>query len=165
MAGGYRRAGSALAQAAAPTSEKAGSATTEKTGAQSPLVGLALKIIVCLGLGFGSIEPPGPVYEGYAARYGAKVFDAVAHNRGLALKPCMLAFTHATEITGEDMLWVEGTRTGVRRHCHIYDLPQPYDRANLIRRKIIVELDRESARAVCGSVVDPPRQCPVKVWR
>jgi hypothetical protein len=77
----------------------------------------------------------------------------------------MVALTSAHKITGRQWILVIGKRTGVARRCKVIDLPQDSDRQALERREIVTELDHESARAICGSVVDPPWQCPVIVYR
>ena len=50
------------------------------------------------------------------------------------------------------------------RRCKIVDLPQDEDRAGLEERDIVTELDKGSAGVICGSVLEPPRACPVIVW-
>jgi hypothetical protein len=121
------------------------------------LTDLAVKAALILALGVGG-------YEGYAARYGAGVMGRVADNRGIARSSCMVALTSARTITGDQWVWVLGRKTGKMRHCKIVDLPQDEDRAGLQERGIVTELDRESARDVCGGVTEPPRKCPVIVW-
>lgn len=122
-------------------------------------MGLILQaaIIVCVGMG-------GLPQEGYAARYGAGVMGRVADNRGISRSSCMVALTSARRITGKQWVWVLGKRTGVLKRCKVVDLPQDRDRKALHEREIVTELDRESARDICGSVTDPPRKCPVIVF-
>lgn len=118
-----------------------------------------VKLALLIAVGVGAVRQ-----EGYAARYAKGVMGEVADHRGLAWAPCMVALTSAHEITGQQWVWVLGRRTRVLRRCKVVDLPQDRDRAGLERRRIVVELDHGSARAICGSVVDPPRRCPVVVW-
>lgn len=75
----------------------------------------------------------------------------------------MTSLTSARDITGDQWVWVLGLKTEVLLKCLVVDLPQNKDRPNLQRRGIVVELKYESAKLICGSVVDPPRQCPVLV--
>jgi len=116
-----------------------------------------LALVLALGIG-------GMHEEGYAARYAPGVMGRVARVRGTAPADCMVALTSARRITGRQWVLVVGRRTGVARWCKVVDLPRDEDRQALEERGIIVELDQESARAVCGSVVDPPKACPVWVF-
>lgn len=118
------------------------------------------RLALLVAVGFGAVRQ-----EGYAARYASGVMGKVADNRGLTWAPCMVALTSARKISGRQWVWVLGTRTRVLRRCKVVDLPQNRDRQRLKEREIVVELDHGSAGAICGSVVDPPRQCPVIVWR
>lgn len=107
-------------------------------------------------------------HEGLAVRYAEGVMEAVARNRGIAPAPCMIAYTHAAN-ADMGVLWleVEGVETGVRRRCLAVDLPRPgRDKANLIRRDILVELDHESGRALCGAAWSgKATECRVRVRR
>jgi len=118
---------------------------------------MAAKAALILALGVGG-------QEGYAARYSAGVMGHVADNRGIPRTSCMVALTSARTITGDQWIWVLGRRTGRMRRCKIVDLPQDGDRVALQERGIVTELDRESARIVCGGVDEPPSACPVVVW-
>lgn len=122
-------------------------------------MGLA-RLALILALGIGGVRQ-----EGYAARYAPGLMQKVARVRGIAPQPCMAALTSARTITGRQWVLVVGKRTGVVRWCKVVDLPQQRDREDLKRRRIVTELDHESARVICGSVVDPPRQCPITVYR
>lgn len=99
-------------------------------------------------------------------RYAPGLMAQVARNRGIPPQSCMVAYTHATDADmGVTWLEVEGRETGVRRRCLVTDLPRPgRDKANLIRRGVIVELDAESGRIVCGaSWSGKASECPVRV--
>lgn len=121
-------------------------------------MGLA-RLALLIAVGIGAVRQ-----EGYAARYASGVMARVARVRGIAPASCMVALTSAHEITGRQWVWVLGKRTAVLRRCKVVDLPEDRDRQALEERGIVVELDHGSAGAICGSVVDPPRQCPVVVW-
>ena len=121
--------------------------------------GLITKALLIVGVGVGGIQQ-----EGYAARYAKGVMGRVADNRGIPRTSCMVALTSARAITGQQWVWVWGERTRKGRRCLIVDLPQDRDRKALQDREIVTELDRESARLICGSVVESPRQCPVVVF-
>lgn len=109
---------------------------------------------------------PAPWHEGLAVKYSEGAMENVARNRGIVPQPCMIAYTHATAADmGVRWLEVEGRDTGVRLRCLTVDLPRPgRDKANLIRRGVLVELDAESGRAVCGaSWSGKATECPVRV--
>jgi hypothetical protein len=97
---------------------------------------------------------------GFAARYAPGMMARVARNRHMAQATCMVA-SQFVGIGG--WLTVTGLKTGAVRRCKVVDVPQPYDAKPLLRRGIVVELDHTSAKAICGSVREPPRQCPVRV--
>lgn len=56
------------------------------------------------------------------------------------------------------------SRRGVWR-CIVGDVAHPRDRASILRRGIVVELTPRGAMVICGSVREPPRQCPVTVTK
>lgn len=91
--------------------------------------------------------------------------EAVARTRGIDPQPCMIAYTHATD-ADMGVLWleVEGVASGVRRRCLTVDLPRERDKAGLIRRDILVELDHESGQALCGAAWSgKATECRVRV--
>ena len=121
----------------------------------------------CLALALLISPAPLPDWQtGLAVRYSEGVMENVARNRGIAPEPCMIAYTHATAADmGVTWLEVKGVRTGVRKRCLTVDMPRPgRDKANLIRRGVLVELDAESGQAVCGaSWSGKATECPVRV--
>lgn len=97
--------------------------------------------------------------------------ERVARNRHIKPASCMMSLTSARRISGTQWAWVLGLRTNVLLRCLVVDLPKDTDsdgdgltdREELQGRRIVVELKHESAKLICGSVVDPPRACPVLV--
>lgn len=92
--------------------------------------------------------------------------ERVARNRGIEPQPCMVAYTHAKdEDMGVRWLEVEGLATGVTRRCLVIDLPRPgRDKVSLIRRGVLVEIDANSSRAICGAAWrGKASECPVRV--
>lgn len=90
----------------------------------------------------------------------------VARNRGIEPVGCMVAYTHARDADmGKLWLDVEGVTTGVKRRCLTVDLPRPgRDKANLVRRGIIIELDAHSGETICGAAWrGKASECPVRV--
>lgn len=74
---------------------------------------------------------------------------------------CMIAATHLP--LGKQVV-VTGPRA--TRLCRVTDVPRPRDKANLVRRNIIIELDWPTARVMCGlskPSARPPRDCPVTI--
>lgn len=104
--------------------------------------------------------------EGLAVRYAKGKMERVATVRGIVWEPCMVAWTYAKdEDMGQRWIVVEGVKTGVRKSCLVIDIPQPFDRAALIRRGIAIEMDYFSSREVCGaSWQGAARECPIR-WR
>ena len=109
---------------------------------------------------------PAPWQTGRAVRYSPGHMQRVAAIRDIGAQPHMAAYTYATD---DDMgrLWieVEGVNTGRRLRFLVVDLPQPRDKANLIKRGILVEMDYESGAMICGKHWQgAARECPVTIW-
>jgi hypothetical protein len=118
-------------------------------------VGLVAKMLMSFCLGAGSL-----VWSDHiAAHYAPGYFARVAARRQLPSAPCYVA--SPSHDIGSWLL-VEGVRTGVQRLCLVADTSQPWDRARHLRARLI-ELDYDSARAICGSTRLPNRDCPVRV--
>lgn len=124
-------------------------------------MGLVVKLALLLSLGAGSVGWS----DGYAVGYAPGKMERVAARRGIEAQPCMVAWTVARDSdVGERWLLVEGARTGVRRRCLVVDLPERRDRPNLVQRGILVELDYQSSRAICGKRWQgKATECPVQV--
>lgn len=60
---------------------------------------------------------------------------------------------------------VRSARRDTSWSCIVGDVAHPRDRAAIVRRGIVVEVTPRGAMVLCGSIVDPPRQCPVTVER
>lgn len=95
--------------------------------------------------------------RGYAAHYRPGLMEQVARNRKLPIVACMVASPH--HAVG---VWLTVESARGRRVCRVTDVPHQKDRAAIVARKIIVELDHGSNRALCP-VNEPPRKCPVRV--
>ena len=123
-------------------------------------MGLVAQLALTLAVGVGHVQ------AGYAVRYNPGVMAAVAHNRGIAPVSCMVAWTAATE-RDIGATWLTVVGPAGRRRCLVIDLPQPgKDKAGLVRRHIIVELDYQSGAAVCGvRWGGRARECQVRVRR
>jgi len=100
----------------------------------------------------------GTVYRGVAASYSRGTMEMVSRNRGMHAD-CMVA--HTFERLGTWVV-VRGLRLGRQLTCLVIDVPQPRDRARIIRRGIIVELAYEDNGYICGFQNEPPRKCPVQ---
>ena len=122
------------------------------------LVSCWLAIGLLLVISIRMVEADARARSGYAARYRPGLMERVSRNRGLPIVSCMVASPHHPIGT---WLLVRG-RSG-QAHCRVTDVPHPRDRAQIIRRGIVVELSYPAARRLCGSVVEPPRACPVRV--
>jgi hypothetical protein len=98
---------------------------------------------------------------GYAARYRQGQMERTAAIRHMQQPrgTCLIA-----RLLPRDLgKWytVTGLRTGHSRRCLVVDWAHPRDRGRIARRGIVAELRHEDAAYICGSVTDPPRQCPV----
>jgi hypothetical protein len=118
-------------------------------------MGLVTKLAVVWGMGMGSMGWSGHI----AAHYAPGVFVRVEMVRGLPHAACN--FASPTHPIGA---WrsVEGVRTGVRLRCRVSDTSQPEHRRRHLDLRLI-ELDYDSARAICGSTRLANRDCPVRV--
>ncbi len=118
-------------------------------------MGLVAKVLLSFCLGAGSLDWSDHI----AAHYAPGHFARVAARRQLPTADCYVA--SPTYKIGSWLL-VEGVRTGIRRRCLVADTSQPWDRARHLRTRLI-ELDYDSARAICGSTRLANRDCPVRV--
>ncbi len=100
-------------------------------------------------------------YTGFAAHYRPGLMERVAANRGIPPASCMVA-SHRLPLARS--IVVLGQRTGVSRRCTVVDICAPKDCPRIKARGIVVELDYQSNRAICGATREPPRYCPVTVW-
>ena len=125
-------------------------------------MGLARLVLVVLALGAAPARLPDHV--GYAVRYNPGVMGHTADVRGIAWAPHMAAYTFARD---QDMgrLWLHIVGPAGEADFLVVDLPQPGDRAGLVQRGVVAELDYESGKLVCGAGWQGRAQdCPVKVW-
>jgi len=101
--------------------------------------------------------------SGVAARYSseAKMRRAAALH-GITV-PDGLEVCAATYHPLGSIITVRSLRRDSTWRCVVGDVPHPRDRASIIKRRIIVELTPRGAMHICGSVLDPPRSCPVEV--
>lgn len=104
--------------------------------------------------------PQGPTSSGFAVYYPAGLFEVVAANRGMTPASCMAA---TSRLPLGRWIDVRGQRTGVQRRCKVLDICHPNDCPALRRRRIVVELDEASNKAICGFVNEPAIKCPVVV--
>ena len=97
--------------------------------------------------------------SGYAARYKNGLMEQVAENRGMWAR-------HMVASPYEPLgAWVTVcSRRGCMRAL-VIDVCHPRHCRRIRAKGIVVEVSHQDARWLCGSVVDPPRQCPVVVSR
>ena len=98
---------------------------------------------------------------GFAAHYRPGLMDQVARRRGMPRVACMVASPHYAL---GSWVKVRSQKNARLLYCRVTDVPQPYHRARLQQRKIVVELDFKSATLLCNirrSKQEPPRACPV----
>jgi hypothetical protein len=121
------------------------------------MTGLVAGAALVLSLGVTGWE------SGWAVRYAPNVMEAVAHKRGIAVQSHMLAWTEATDAdVGETWLRVVGPAGSAT--FLVIDLPQSYDKQNLIRRGVIVEIGYANREEICGAAWSGrARDCRVRV--
>jgi hypothetical protein len=105
--------------------------------------------------------PDEPTRAMQAARYAPGIMQRVARRRGMPFDQCGIALDHASL---GSRVRVQGVRTGVALDCTVYDRSHPRDLARHARAQQ-VELDHDSARAICGRrwFRSRPKECPVLV--
>lgn len=134
------------------------------------LTGLVVKAALVLALGAGpatyraQVERP-PDYRGDVVRYAPGRMGRTADIRGIARAPHMAAFTYARD-TDMGRLWLHIAGPAGAADFLVVDLPRPgKDKANLIKRGVIAELDYASGVLICGKGwTGRAVECPVEVW-
>lgn len=128
-------------------------------------MGLASAALI-LALGVGASAPlRTPDHTGLVVRYATGVMGHVARNRGISWQPHMAAYTFATD---SDMgrLWLHIKGPAGEADFLVVDLPQPHDRAGLIKRGVVAEVDFQSGFLLCGPHwTGRAKDCEIKVWR
>ena len=124
---------------------------------------LLVTVLLAALTGYPLGVPASAASSGVAARYSseAKMRRAAAVH-GVTV-PDGLEVCAATYHPLGTIITVRSLRRGSTWRCVVGDVPHPRDRASIIKRRIIVELTPGGAMHICGSVVDPPRSCPVEV--
>lgn len=102
--------------------------------------------------------------DGYAPRYDPGVMERVAHNRRMAVVPCMVSSPYYGLGT---WVYVWSQNKKILRHCRVTDVSAPQDAPRHKRTRRIVELSYELAAELCGQeyLHSRPEQCPVTVIR
>lgn len=107
------------------------------------------------------VEPASAAQSGYAARYRSEsIMRRAAAVHGVEV-PAGLEVCASPHHPLGALITVRSSR-GVWR-CIVGDVPHERDRASIVRRRIVVEVTPRGAMVLCGSVREPPRQCPVTV--
>lgn len=102
-------------------------------------------------------------HTGYAARYRSEqLMRRAAAVHGVEV-PDGLEVCAATYHPLGTIITVRSSTRRTAWRCIVGDVPHARDRASIVRRNIIVEVTPRGAMRLCGSVEDPPRQCPVEV--
>ncbi len=109
------------------------------------------------------VEPASAAHTGYAARYSteAKMRRAAAVH-GVAVPAGMEVCASPHHALGT-IITVRSSRRRTVWRCIVGDIPHARDRAAIVKRGIVVEVTPRGAMVLCGSVEEPPRQCPVTV--
>lgn len=106
----------------------------------------------------------GESMDGYAPRYSPGLMERVAHNRHMAIVPCMVSSPYYPIGT---WVYVWSHNRKILRHCRVTDVSAPEDAPRHKRTRRIVELSYELAIELCGRefINSRPEQCPVTVLR
>jgi hypothetical protein len=110
------------------------------------------------------LHPMQVEYQGYAAHYNIGLMERVAHNRGLKTTDCMIASPFHR--IGK-WVYIQSQKNDKVRLCRVVDVPHPKDKASIIRRRIIAELDFNSAKELCEIAhvnQEPPKRCPITMY-
>jgi hypothetical protein len=131
--------------------------------------GLAIKAALVLALGAGpatyraQVERP-PDHVGYAVRYRPRKMDETANHRHIAPERHMVSYTYAKDRDmGKLRLHIKGP--GGEMDALVVDLPRPgKDKANLVRRDVVVELAYEDSWLCPPGWQGRAVECQVEVW-
>ena len=108
-----------------------------------------------------AVRATGKQHTGFAAHYRPGLMERVARVRGLAVVACMVASPHHRIGT---WLSIHSPKRKKTLACRVTDIPKAHHRGALIKKGIVVELDFESAKILCGIKRPrelPPRACTV----
>lgn len=101
--------------------------------------------------------------RGYAARYRSEgLMRRAAAVHGVEVPSGLEVCASPHHALGTVITVHSRTRATAWR-CVVGDIPAEKDRASILRRGIIVEVTPRGAIRLCGTVREPPRQCPVEV--
>ncbi len=108
-----------------------------------------------VGFAPATIHADGRQRTGFAAHYRPGLMEKVARQRGLEVVACMVASPHH-----KIGVWlsIHSPKRKQTLKCRVTDVPQKAHRPALIRKGIVVELDFESAKILCG--IKRPREAP-----
>lgn len=129
---------------------------------QRPAIATVLLAVIA-GVAPIPTQAAGDTWTGFAAHYRPGLMQRVARVRGMEIVACMVASPHHRIGT---WLSIHSAKYKKTLNCRVTDVPKAAHRAALIKRKIVTELDFESAMVLCGIKrlrERPPSACPVVV--
>lgn len=105
------------------------------------------------------------VSQGVAARYSSEgLMRRAAAVHGVEVPAGMEVCASPHHALGTVII-VRSPRRRTTWRCVVGDVPRARDRASIVRRGIVVELTPRGAMHICGSILEPPRQCKVTVTK
>lgn len=108
-------------------------------------------------------RPASAADAGYAARYRSEgLMRRAAAVHGVTVPVGLEVCASPYHALGT-VITVRSARQRTTWRCVVGDVPHARDRASIVRRGIVVEVTPRGALRLCGSVEEPPRQCPVTV--
>jgi hypothetical protein len=110
-----------------------------------------------------TLMPLAATQTGFAARYRSEgLMRRAAAVHGVTV-PAGLEVCASPHLSLGTLITVR-SRRGVWR-CIVGDVVHPRDRASILRRGIVVEVTPRGALRLCGTIREPPSQCPVEVTK
>lgn len=123
------------------------------------------RVLLSILLAVLLVEPASAAQTGYAARYRSEqVMRRAAELHGVDVPAGLEVCASPHQALGT-VITVRSSRRGTSWRCIVGDVPHARDRASIVRRRIIVEVTPRGALRLCGTVQEPPSQCPVEVSR
>lgn len=130
----------------------------ERSDAHGYAVCCVLVVVLWLLFVFGpQVAGASEARSGFAAHYRPGLMEQVARRRNLPDRGCLVASPYH----GIGSRLEVASKRG-RLRCLVADVPQPADRAAIVRRRIIVEFDFRSNARLCPAR-ERPENCPVLV--
>lgn len=104
------------------------------------------------------------VHKGCVAHYREGLMEKVARNRKMPIVDCMIA---SPVIKLGTWVKIQFLNTGDIKSCRVTDVAAPKDKANIMNRGIVAEVDFNTAKSQCGvkkAGDSPPWECQAIIY-